>query len=112
MWAKCVFTLVLGALVTAGFVGCGSDDEENPPPPTTAEACSALCDKQVAANCGLMAQQCTQLCSVAGTSAQCESRARAFIDCQDALANTCDVMTCASQATAVLLCLVPDAGLG
>jgi hypothetical protein len=113
MWARCVFTFVLGALVAAAFVGCGSDDEEKQPPgPTTAEACSALCDKQVAANCGIPPQTCTQLCSFAGSSPQCESRARAYIDCQDSLAMVCDTMSCVSQATAVLTCLVPDAAIG
>jgi hypothetical protein len=117
MWSKCAFTFVIGALLAAAFVGCGSDDEEQPPPPNTAQACDALCNKQVAANCQLMGmglppQQCAQLCDVTSQPGQCEARARAYIDCQSALSNVCDVAACQQQFLDVLLCFVPDAGVG
>lgn len=113
MWARCAFVWVIGALVTAAFVGCGSDDEKQQnSSQSTAAACAALCDKQVAAQCGLTRDMCSQLCTIAGQSAQCEARAKAYIDCQQALANVCDGMTCEDQFLDVALCIVPDAGSG
>ena len=119
MWARCAFPLVIGALVAAAFVGCGSDDEETPNTnQSTFTKCNALCDKQVAANCelmgmGLSREECGELCSIAQMTPQCESTVRAYIDCQDALAMVCDVMTCEDQAVAAALCIAPDdAGAG
>src|SRR5688572_9420180 len=114
MWSKCAFTFVIGALLAAAFVGCGSDDEENPSTnQSTFTKCIALCDKQVVANCelmgmGLTREDCVDLCSIAQMTPQCEPSVRAFVDCQDALAMVCDVVICEDQAVAAVQCIAPD----
>jgi hypothetical protein len=114
MWSKCAFTFVIGALLAAAFVGCGSDDEENPSTnQSTFTKCIALCDKQVVANCelmgmGLTREDCVDLCSIAQMTPQCEPSVRAFVDCQDALAMVCDVAICEDQAVAAVQCIAPD----
>ena len=112
MWARAAFTCVVAGLVAAAFVGCGSDDEENPARPTTDAACTALCDKQAAAMCGLDPADCQDLCSFVRETSQCESRFRAYIDCQDGLGNVCDTMSCLNPLASAYQCAFPDAGPG
>jgi hypothetical protein len=108
------FKLVFAALMAAAFVGCGDDDEQNQDPGQAAvAACTSLCDKQAAAQCGIPVDLCKQTCTATNSVPRCASLFKAWYDCQHALADVCDGAGCPTQSAAAFQCVVPlDGGTG
>ena len=95
MWARAAFMCVVAGLAAAAFVGCGSDDEENPALQRRMSSCNALCDKQVAAHCGLYPAVATgPVQSGPRTNSQCDDPFQGVHRLPGRAPQLCDDMRC------------------
>jgi hypothetical protein len=111
MWPRLLFTCVFLSLAAATFFGCGDDDEETQTPGQTALAsCNSLCDKQAAAQCGIPVETCRTACNTVNSAPECVDQFNAWLNCQHAQANVCNLAGCQSQSLAAIQCAAAGTG--
>jgi hypothetical protein len=98
-------------LAAMAFFGCGDDDEQTETPTQAAFAsCNSLCDKQMAAQCGIPLETCKQACNTINSAPECTDRFKAWLDCQHAQANVCNLAGCQNQSIDALQCAAAGTG--